>query len=127
VLWAVRWYCRYGIGYRDLETMMTERGAPVDHSTIFRWVQRYAPELEKRLRWQWRRPRSTSWRLDETHIRVGGKWVYLYRAVDKFGDTIEFYLSSTRRFGALRACVRRSVLRQFVDHHADSGDVDHGL
>lgn len=52
VFWAVRWNCRYGISYRDLETMMTERGAPVDHSTIFRWVQRYAPEIEKRLRWQ---------------------------------------------------------------------------
>ena len=58
VLWAVRWYCRYPISYRDLEAMMTERGVAVDHSTIYRWVQRYAPEMEKRLRWQWRRPRS---------------------------------------------------------------------
>ena len=56
VLWAVRWYCRYPISYRDLEAMMTERGVAVDHSTIYRWVQRYAPEMEKRLRWQWRRP-----------------------------------------------------------------------
>ena len=53
VLWAVRWYCRYPISYRDLETMMTERGVAVDHSTIYRWVQRFAPEMEKRLRWQW--------------------------------------------------------------------------
>ena len=58
VLWAVRWYCRYGISYRDLEQMMAERGVSVDHSTIYRWVQRYAPEIEKRLRWHWRRPRS---------------------------------------------------------------------
>ena len=58
VLWAVRWYCRYGISYRDLEEMMAERGVSVDHSTIYRWVQRYAPEIEKRLRWHWRRPRS---------------------------------------------------------------------
>ena len=58
VLWAVRWYCRYSISYRDLEAMMTERGVAVDHSTLYRWVQRYAPEMEKRLRWQWRRPRS---------------------------------------------------------------------
>src|SRR5450756_1885433 len=60
ILWAVRWYCRYGISYRDLEQMMGERGVPVDHSTIYRWVQRYAPEIEKRLRWQWRRPQSRS-------------------------------------------------------------------
>ena len=65
VLWAVRWYCRYPISYRDLEAMMTERGVAVDHSTIYRWVQRFAPEMEKRLRRQWRRPQSRSWRVDE--------------------------------------------------------------
>lgn len=95
VLWAVRWYCRYGISYRDLEQMMAERGVPVDHSTIYRWVQVYAPELEKRLRWQWRRPSSTSWRIDETYVKVRGQWAYLYRAVDKHGNTIDFYLSPT--------------------------------
>jgi IS6 family transposase len=56
ILWVVRWYSRYGISYRDLEQMMGERGVLVDHSTIYRWVQRYAPEIEKRLRWQWHRP-----------------------------------------------------------------------
>ena len=71
VLWAVRWYCRYPISYRNLETMMTERGVAVDHSTIYRWVQHFAPEMEKRLRWQWRRPRSRSWRVAELpHTRV---------------------------------------------------------
>jgi transposase, IS6 family len=78
VLWAVRWYCRYGISYRDLEQMMAERGVSVDHSTIYRWVQRYAPEIEKRLRWHWRRPHSGSWRADETYVKVHGKWAYLY-------------------------------------------------
>ena len=63
ILWTVRWYCRYGIRYRDPEQMMSERGVPVDHFTIYRWLQKYAPEIEKRLRWQWRRPRSTSWRV----------------------------------------------------------------
>jgi DDE domain len=96
VLWAVRWYCRYGVSYRDLEQMMGERGVSADHSTIFRRVQKYAPEIEKRLRWQWRRPRSTSWRIDETYVKVRGRWAYLYRAVDKFGNTIDFYLSPTR-------------------------------
>jgi len=70
VLWAVRWYCRYGISYRDLEEMMTERGSSVDHSTIYRWVQRYAPVIEMRLRWQWRRPGSTSWHVDELDQNV---------------------------------------------------------
>ena len=66
VLWALRWYCRYGISYRDLKLMLGERGVSIDHTTIYRWVQRYAPEMEQRLRWQWRQPRSTSWRVDET-------------------------------------------------------------
>ena len=109
VLWAVRWYCRYGISYRDLETMMTERGVPVNHSTIYRWVQKYALEVEKRLRWQWRRPQSRSWRIDETYIKVGGKWVYLYRAVDKFGDTIDFYLSSTRNTKAAKRFLGKAM------------------
>jgi transposase-like protein len=97
ILWAVRWYCRYPISYRDLEEMLAERGISVDHTTIYRWVQCYAPEMEKRLRWFWRRGFDPSWRLDETYVKVRGKWTYLYRAVDKRGDTIDFYLSPTRR------------------------------
>ena len=54
ILWAVRWYCRYGISYRELEEMLAERGLSVDHTTIYRWVQKYAPEIEQRLRWVWR-------------------------------------------------------------------------
>ena len=109
VLWAVRWYCRYPISYRDLETMMTERGVAVDHSTIYRWVQRFAPEMEKRLRWQWRRARSGSWCVDETYVRVRGKWAYLYRAVDKFGDTIDFYLSATRNTKAAKRFLGKAL------------------
>ncbi len=77
VLWAVRWCCRYGVSYCALEEMMAERGHRVDRSTIYRWVQHYAPEIEKRLRRQWRHPRSDSWRVDETYIKVRGKWAYL--------------------------------------------------
>jgi transposase, IS6 family len=109
VLWAVRWYCRYGISYRDLEQMMTERGVSVDHSTIYRWVQRYAPEIEKRLRWHWRRPRSLSWRVDETYVKVRGKWAYLYRAVDKCGYTIDFYLSPTRNTKAAKRFLAKAL------------------
>jgi transposase, IS6 family len=109
VLWAVRWYCRYGASYRDLEQMMGERGVPVDHSTIYRWVQRYAPEIEKRLRWQWRGPRSTSWRVDETYVKVRGQWAYLYRAVDKLGNTIDFYLSPTRDTAAAKRFLGKAL------------------
>ena len=111
VLWAVRWYCRYPISYRDLEAMMTERGVAVDHSTIYRWVQRFAPEMEKRLRRQWRRPQSRSWRVDETYIKVRGKWAYLYRAVDKLGNTIDFYLSATRNTKAAKRISRQGAER----------------
>lgn len=76
--------------------MLAERGIDVDHTTIYRWVQRYAPEMEKQLRWFWRRDFNPSWRLDETYVKVRGKWTYLYRAVDKRGETIDFYLSSIR-------------------------------
>ena len=86
VLWAVRWYCGDGVSYRDLEQMMGERGVSVDHSTIYRWVQKYAPEIEKRLRWQWRGPLSTSWRVDETYVKVRGQWTDLYRALDKIWE-----------------------------------------
>lgn len=109
VLWVVRWYCRYGISYRDLETMMAERGVQVDHSTIYRWVQKFAPEIETRMRWQWRRPMSDSWRADETYIKVRGKWAYLYRAVDKLGNTIDFYLSSTRNTKAAKRFLGKAL------------------
>ena len=96
ILWAVRWYCRYGISYRELEEMMAERGVEVDHSTIYRWVQKYAPEIEKRLRWHWRKPgHRLSWQVDETCIKVKGKWTYLYRAINDQNQTVGFYLSQT--------------------------------
>ena len=89
--------------------MMTERGVAVDHSTIFRWVQRYAPEMERRLRWQWRGPASGSWHVDETYVRVRGKWAYLYRALDKFGNTIDFYLSATRNTTAAKRFLGKAL------------------
>jgi IS6 family transposase len=74
ILWAVRWYCKYGISYRELQEMLAERGVNVDHSTIYRWVQRYAPEMEKRLRWYWRNPSDLCpWHMDETNVG-NGRW-----------------------------------------------------
>ncbi len=95
ILLCVRWYLRYALSYRDLEEMMLERGLHVDHSTIYRWVQHYAPELDKRSR-PLLKACNDSWRVDETYIKVKKVWMYLYRAVDSEGNTLEFLLSSTR-------------------------------
>ncbi len=95
ILVCVRWYLRYALSYRDLEELMQERGLSVDHTTIYRWVQHYAPELEKRCR-PFLKATSDSWRVDETYVKVKGVWMYLYRAVDSQGNTLEFHLSITR-------------------------------
>src|SRR5271155_3545131 len=109
ILQCVRWYCRYGISYRDLEEMMEERGLSVDHTTIYRWVQHFAPEMEKRLRWYWRRGFDSSWRVDETYVKVKGQWKYLYRAIDKQGRTIDFYLSHTRNTAAAQRFLCKAI------------------
>jgi transposase, IS6 family len=95
ILLNVRWYCRYALSYRDLEEMMSERGVEVDHSTPNRWVLKYAPELDKRIR-PHLKPTNDSWRVDETYIKVRGVWKYLYRAVDSAGNTLDFMLSAKR-------------------------------
>ena len=95
ILLAVGWYLRFSLSYRDVEELLAERGLHADHVTVWRWVQRYAPEMERRLRSRLR-PTNDSWRVDETYIRVKGKWVYLYRAVDSSGATIDFLLSAKR-------------------------------
>jgi len=78
ILLAIGWYSRFSFSYRDVEELLAERGLLVDHVTVWRWVQRYAPELERRLR-RHLKPTNDSWRVDETYVRVKGKWVYLYR------------------------------------------------
>jgi transposase, IS6 family len=95
ILLCVRWYVRYSLSYRDLEEIMRERGLHVDHSTIYRWVQQYAPELERRCR-PHLKATTDSWRVDETYIKVKKEWVYLYRAVDSRGNTLDFFFSPTR-------------------------------
>jgi len=95
ILLCVRWYCRYCLSYRDLEEMMNERGLTVDHTTIYRWVQRYAVEIRRRLA-KFARAPNASWRVDETYIKIKGVWHYLYRAIDSNGETLDFYLSKKR-------------------------------
>jgi transposase, IS6 family len=95
ILLAIGWYLRFSLSYRDVEELLAERGLSVDHVTVWRWVQRYAPELERRLR-RHLKPTNDSWRVDETYVRVKGKWVYLYRAVDSSDATIDFLLSAKR-------------------------------
>ncbi len=111
ILWAVRWYCCYPISYRELEAMLRERDVAVDHTTLDRWTQRYAPELEKRTAW-YRSRLSVSWRVDETYVRVKGCWKYLYRTIDKDGATLDFYLADRRNAKAakrfLAAALKRS-------------------
>ena len=108
IILCVRWYLRYSLSYRDLKEMMVERGVALDHVTIWRWVQHYAPLLNQRLRRELRRP-NASWRVDETYIKVAGNWTYLYRAVDSAGDTIDFMLSPKRDLTAARLFLRLAL------------------
>jgi transposase, IS6 family len=108
ILWAVRWYLMFPVSYRDLELMLQDRGVAVDHTTIFRWAQAYAAALEKRIR-PHLRPTNGSWRVDETYIRVKGRWTYLYRAVDSHGQTIDFLLSAKRDAAAAKRFFRKAL------------------
>jgi transposase-like protein len=105
ILLCVRWYCRYSLSYRDLEEMMRARGLSVDHVNIFRGVQRYAPEINRRMRPHLKMS-GTSYRIDETYVKVGKDWKYLYRAVDSAGDTIHLR-RSVKSFVALTSGSQR--------------------
>lgn len=110
ILPCVRWYLRYSLSYRDLEEMMTERGLSVDHTTISRWVQQYAPEIDKRSR-LYLKQTNDSWRVDETYVKVRGKWMYLYRAIDSTGQTLDFLLNQTRSSRAAKRFFRKVLGR----------------
>ena len=101
ILLAVRWYLRYSLSPPDVEELLAERGLEVDHTTIWRWAQRYASEIEQRLRVH-RQLTNDSWRVDETYARVKGRWAYLYRAVDSSGATPDFLLSELRDAAAAK-------------------------
>ena len=102
------WYLRYPLSYRDLEEVFAERGSAVDHSTINRWVLAYAPLIEKRLR-RFRKPHCGSIRIDETYVKVRGQWRYLYRAIDKHGNAVDFLLTAKRDADAARRFFRKML------------------
>jgi len=106
ILLCVRWYLRYSLSYLDVVEMITDQGLSLDHTTIYCWVQRYAPELDKRCR-PYLRQTNDSWRVDETYVKVGDKWIYLYRAVDSTGQTLDFLLIQTRSTRAAKRFFRK--------------------
>jgi transposase, IS6 family len=101
IVLAVRWYLRYGLSYRDVEELLTERGIEVDHVTVYRWVQRFTPLLADAAR-PCRHGVGDRWFVDETYVKVAGKWRYVYRAVDQYGQIIDVYVSSRRDTRAAR-------------------------
>jgi transposase-like protein len=108
IIFCVRWYLRFKLSYRDMAEIAGELGVLVAPSTILRWVVRYAEEFSRRWR-LFERPVGRSWRCDETYIKVGGQWMYLYRAVDEHGRTVESHLSRTRDIAAARAFFRKAL------------------
>ena len=108
ILMTVGWYLRVSLSYRDVEELMRERGLSVDHVTVWRWVQRYGPEIDRRLR-PHLKATNRSWRVDETYIRVKGKWSYLYRAVDSTGASIDFLLSARRDAAAAKRFFQKAL------------------
>ena len=113
MLLCVRWYVAYPLSLRHLEQMMAERGILVDHSTVHRWALKLLPVLEKAFRLR-KRPVGRSWRMDETYVKIRGKWRYLYRAVDKDGNTIDFLLRAHRD--------KAAALRYFEKAIAQNGE-----
>lgn len=109
ILLIVRWYLSYSLSYRNLEEIMLERGTSVDHSTLNRWVIHYAPLLENEFRKNKKKKVGSSWKMDETYIKIKGVWHYLYRAVDQEGDTIEFMLSKKRDESAAKAFFEKAI------------------
>ncbi|MFZ7091229.1 IS6 family transposase [Primorskyibacter sp. 2E233] len=110
ILCTVRWYLRFPLSYQDVVDLLAERGITVDRSTVYRWVQKFGPELSKRTEAHLRRA-SVDWHVDETYIRIGGKWRYLWRAVDANGQMIDFRLTARRDAKAAKAFHNKAIER----------------
>ncbi len=108
ILHAVFFYVRYPVSYRDLQEILAERGISVDHATLNRWVVRYSPQIATQAVMR-KRPTASSWRVDETYIKVRGKWTFLYRAVDRAGQTLDFMLSERRDLAAARRFFKKAI------------------
>jgi transposase-like protein len=116
---AVRWYLRFGLSYRDVEELLAERGIEVDHVTIYRWVQRFAPEFAEAARAR-QHLVGDRWHADETYLKVNGTWRYLFRPMDQFGQVIEVFLSPRRDAKAARSLFKRAIDRTRIacrGHH----------
>jgi transposase-like protein len=110
ILPCVRWYLAFGLSLRDMKEMMAERGISIDHSTIHRWVVHFSPLLLKRFN-RLKRAAGRKWHMDETYIRVRGRWMYLYRAIDSVGATVEFWFSKQRDLPAAKRFLRKALVR----------------
>jgi transposase-like protein len=108
IMVAVRWYLRYGLSYRDVEELLAERGITVDHVTVYRWVQRFTPLLIDAAR-PCRHVRGDRWFVDETYAKIAGQWVYLYRAIDQYGQVIDVLVSEKRDLAATRRFFTRAL------------------
>ena len=105
---AVRWYLRFGLSYRDVEELLIERGVEVDHVTLYRWVQRFAPLLAEAAR-PCRHRVGDRWQVDETYVKVAGQWRYVYRAIDQFGQVVDVFVSRCRDASAARRFLERAI------------------
>jgi transposase-like protein len=108
IVLAVRWYLRFGLSYRDVEELLTERGVEVDHVTIYRWVQRFTPLLADAAR-PCRHLVGTRWQVIETYVKVAGRWRYVYRAIDQFGQVVDMFVSARRDARAARRFFERAI------------------
>jgi transposase-like protein len=108
IVLAVRWYLRFALSYRDIEELLAERGIEVDHTTVYRWVQRFTPLLAEAAR-PCRHAVGGRWRVDETYVKVAGRWRYVYRAIDQFGQVIDVYVSPRRDVRAARRFFERAI------------------
>ena len=108
IVLAVRWYLRFGLSYRDVEELLTERGVEVDHVTVYRWVQRFTPLLAEAAR-PCRHAVGSRWHVDETYVKVAGRWRYVYRAIDQCGQVIDVFVSPRRDARAARRFFEQAI------------------